>query len=105
VPVHLIEEHQYPLVLGAPGTKTITASMASPVFTNTPRNGIPDFIAGNGMTELQLQYPFSAGGSGAILDITIHSMRILEIPEPGTMLTAAIGMALCSCGFRRNGNG
>ncbi len=104
VQVHLIEEHQYPLVLGAPGTKTITALMASPVFTNTPRDGIANFDPGNGMTELQLQYPFSAGGTGAILDITIHSMRILEIPEPGTMLTAAIGMALCSCGFRRKRN-
>lgn len=101
VQVHLIEEHQYSLALGAPGTKTITALMASPFGTQTPRDGIPNFDVGNGMTELQLQYPFADGGTGAILDITIHSMRIREIPEPSTMLIAAIGMLSCGLRLRR----
>jgi hypothetical protein len=52
VQVHLIEEHQYALPLGAPGTKTITALLSSPSFTNTPRDGVPNFDPGNGLTEL-----------------------------------------------------
>jgi hypothetical protein len=96
VQVHLIEEHQYPLPLGAPGFKTITAMLSTPIFTNTPRDGIPNFDPGNGMTELQLQYPFSAGGSGAILDVTIHEIRIRAIPEPATFYAAIIAAAsLC----------
>jgi hypothetical protein len=89
VQVHLIEEHQYPLALGAPGTKTITAILSTPSFTNTPRDGVPNFDPGNGLTELQLQYPFGAGGSGAVLDVTIHEMRIRAIPEPNTLAAAA----------------
>src|SRR5262245_44907104 len=40
VQVHLIEEHQFDLPLGGPGTKKITTLLTSPVFTNTPRDGI-----------------------------------------------------------------
>ena len=95
VQVHLVEEHQYQLPLGGPGTKTITVDLASPVFTNTPRDGIVNFDPGNGMTELQLQYPFSAGGTGAVLNVTIHEMRIVDvIPEPATLFTACAGLAL-----------
>jgi hypothetical protein len=100
VQVHLIEEHQYPLPLGALGTKTISAVLAAPSFTNTPRDGAPNFDPGNGMTELQLQYPFSAGGSGAVLDVIIHEMRIRAIPEPSAM--GAVGTAaLACCGWAR----
>lgn len=102
VQVHLIEEHQYPLPLGAPGFKTITAMLSAPIFTNTPRDGIPNFDPGNGMTELQLQYPFSAGGTGAILDVTIHRMRIRAIPEPATLQAAMIlALSLGLTGIRR----
>jgi len=96
VQVHLVEEHQYQLPLGGAGTKTITAILSAPSFTNTPRDGIPNFDPGNGMTELQLQYPFSAGGTGAILDVTIHEIRIRAIPEPATLYAAIIAAAsLC----------
>ncbi|MBC8106839.1 MAG: hypothetical protein H7Z14_09645 [Anaerolineae bacterium] len=97
-PGHLIEEHQYALALGGPGTKTLTAVLTLPNFTNTPRDGVPNFDPGNGMTELQLQYPFSAGGTGAILDVTVHEIRIVEVPEPGSaalcgLMVLAIGAA------------
>lgn len=94
VQVHLIEEHQYSLTLGAAGTKTLSAVLAAPVFTNTPRDGIANFDAGNGLTELQLQYPFNVGGTGAILDVTIHEIRIRVVPEPGTITLLAVGMVL-----------
>jgi hypothetical protein len=93
VQVHLIEEHQYQLALGGVGTKTLTAQMASPAFTNTPRDGVPNFAPGNGMTELQLQYPFAAGGTGQVLDVTIHEIRIREVPEPASWI-AALGVAV-----------
>jgi len=103
VQVHLIEEHQYQLVLGAPGTKTLTAILSTPSFTNTPRDGVPNFDPGNGLTELQLQYPFSAGGTGAVLDVTIHEIRILApVPEPGTFSYALACLALTACHFRRS---
>jgi hypothetical protein len=85
VQVHLIEEHQYQLPLGAAGTKTISAMLSTPVFTNTPRDGVPNFDVGNGMTELQLQYPFASGGTGAVLNVTIHEMRIRAVPEPSSL--------------------
>ena len=100
VQVHLIEEHVYSLVLGGPGTKTLTVDLSSPVFTNTPRDGVPNFDPGNGLTELQLQYPFAAGGSGAVLDVTVHEMRITDVPEPMTLTTAA-ALAVGVCGLRR----
>jgi len=90
VQVHLIEEHQYSIPLGAMGLKTISIPLMAPTFTNTPRDGIANFDPGNGMTELQLQYPFSAGGTGAVLDITIHEIRIRAIPEPATFATALV---------------
>lgn len=90
VQVHLIEEHQYSIPLGAMGLQTISIPLATPSFTNTPRDGIANFDPGNGMTELQLQYPFSAGGTGAILDITIHDIRIRAIPEPAALATALV---------------
>jgi hypothetical protein len=93
VQVHLIEEHQYVIPLGAMGLKTISIPLAAPTFTNTPRDGIPNFDPGNGMTEVQLQYPFSAGGSGAVLDITIHEIRIRAIPEPAAISTALVAGA------------
>lgn len=93
VQVHLIEEHQYSLPLGALGTKTLSALLSFPIFTNTPRDGVPNFDPGNGLTELQLQYPFSAGGSGAILDVTIHEIRIRAVPEPSTVMLAGLGLA------------
>jgi len=100
VQVHLIEEHLYSLALGGPGTKTLTVDLSSPVFTNTPRDGVPNFDPGNGLTELQLQYPFAAGGSGAVLDVTVHEMRITNVPEPMTLTMAAF-LALGVCGRRR----
>jgi hypothetical protein len=99
VQVHLIEEHSYPLPLGGPGTKTITVDLTSPTFTNTPRDGVPNFDSGNGLTEVQLQYPFGAGGSGAILNVTVHEMRITSVPEPATLSTALL--ATLTCGYRR----
>jgi hypothetical protein len=93
VQVHLIEEHQYSIPLGALCLKTISVPLATPIFTNTPRDGSPNFDPGNGMTELQLQYPFSAGGSGAALDITIHEIRIRAIPEPAAISTALLAGA------------
>jgi hypothetical protein len=93
VQVHLIEEHVYSIPLGAMGLKTISLPLTTPFFTNTPRDGIPNFDPGNGMTELQLQYPFSAGGSGAVLDITIHEIRIRAVPEPAAISTAVLAAA------------
>jgi hypothetical protein len=98
VQVHLIEEHTYSLALGGPGTRTLTADLSAPGFTNTPRDGIPNFDPGNGLTELQLQYPFAAGGSGAILDVTIHWIKI--VPEPGGLASLAIGAAVLAAGRR-----
>jgi hypothetical protein len=93
VQVHLIEEHQYSIPLGAMGLKTISIPLATPTFTNTPRDGVPNFDPGNGLTELQLQYPFSAGGSGAVLDVTIHEIRIRAIPEPATVSMGVVAAA------------
>jgi len=93
VQVHLIEEHQYSIPLGAMGVKTISIPLATPSFTNTPRDGVANFDPGIGMTELQLQYPFSAGGTGAVLDITIHEIRIRAIPEPAAISTAVLAAA------------
>jgi MYXO-CTERM domain-containing protein len=106
VQVHLIEEHQYMLLLGPAGSKTLQVLLAFPGFTNTPRDGIANFDPGNGLTELQLQYPFSAGGSGAILDITIHEMRILDprsngVNEPGSLPLALAGLAVVASLARR----
>ena len=105
VQVHLIEEHQYQLALGGAGTKTLTVALSSPSATNTPRDGIPNFDPGNGLTELQLQYPFSAGGTGNILDVTIHEIRILDaiavVPEPATFSLAAMGLVLAAWQRRR----
>jgi hypothetical protein len=104
VQVHLIEEHQYQLALGTAGTKTLTVALSAPVFTNTPRDGVVNFDPGNGLTELQLQYPFSAGGSGDVLDVTIHEIRILDavaVPEPATVSIAALGLALAAWRSRR----
>lgn len=102
VQLHLIEEHQYSIPLGAMGLKTISFPLATPIFTNTPRDGTPNFDPGNGMTELQLQYPFSAGGTVAILDITIHEIRIRAIPEPATLATALVAAASLSVMRRRS---
>jgi hypothetical protein len=46
VMVHLIEEHLYNLPLGAPGFKTLVMDLAFPNFTNTPRDGVPNFDEG-----------------------------------------------------------
>lgn len=98
VQVHLIEEHQYSLPLGGPGTKTITAILSAPTSTNTPRDGVPNFVPGNGLTELQLQYPFAAGGSGALLNVTIHEIRIVApVPEPATITSAVLLFASLVC--------
>jgi hypothetical protein len=105
VQVHLIEEHQYPLMLGGPGTKTLSAFLSTPNTVNTPRDGVPNFDPGNGLTELQLQYPFALGGTGAVLDVTIHSMRIISIPEPGTMTCMLVGLAVTAWGRRRHNRG
>ncbi len=101
VQVHLIEEHQYQLPLGGAGTKTLTAILSSPSSTNTPRDGIPNFDPGNGMTELQLQYPFSAGGTGAVLDVTIHEIRIRAIPEPAALQVALVAVSSLLAAGRR----
>ena len=89
-PGHLIEEHQYTLNLGPAGSRTISTNLATPFTTNSPRDGIPNFDPGNGLTELQLQYPFNAGGSGAVLDIAVHEMRIV-VPEPGAAALCTLG--------------
>ena len=54
---------------------------------------------------MQLQYPFSFGGTGAVLDVTIHEMRILEpdvVPEPATLSIAGLGLVLSAWRVRRN---
>jgi hypothetical protein len=96
VQVHLIEEHQYPIALGALGLHEVWLPLNAPTLTNTPRDGVPNFDPGNGLTELQLQYPFSADGTGAILDITVHKIEIRDIPEPAT-LPLAIGALGAGC--------
>ncbi len=101
VQVHLIEEHRYSFLLGGPGAKTLIVDLSSPIFTNTPRDGVPNFDPDNGLTELQLQYPFSEGGSGAVLDVTIHEIRITNIPEPGTLASAFLALGLWALRRRR----
>jgi hypothetical protein len=90
-PFSHIEEHQYFLGLGAPGTKILTVPLAFPGFTNnpTPSGSGPDFLPALGLSEVQLQYAFAEGGTGAVMDLTIHSVEIRLIPEPAT--TALIG--------------
>jgi hypothetical protein len=97
--VHLLEQHHYNLALGGPGTKTLTIALAVSDFVNTPRDGLPNFDPGNGLTEIQLQYPFAMGGTGAVLDVTIHEMRIVQVPAPGTAVLFAV--ALGAIGRRR----
>jgi hypothetical protein len=73
-----------------------------PSNTNTPRDGMPNFDPGNGLTELQLQYPFSAGGSGAVLDIAIHEIRIRAVPEPALVYMALVGAVSVYLGGKRS---
>jgi hypothetical protein len=103
------EEHQYFLGLGAPGTKTLIVPLDSPGFTNNPTPGgpngpgsSPDFLPLLGLSEVQLQYAFSEGGSGHVMDLTIHSVQIRLIPEPAAMALVGIGaVALTLVGNRR----
>lgn len=109
-PFSNVEEHQYLLGLGAPGTKTLTMPLATSGFTNNPTPGAPngpgstpDFDPLLGLSELQLQYPYSegcepgGGCTGAVMDLTIHSIRIVNaVPEPSTIglcgFVAALGV-------------
>jgi hypothetical protein len=102
------EEHQYSLGLGAPGTKTLTMPLAFPSFTNNPTPGLPngpgsgpDFLPLLGLSEVQLQYAFSEGGSGHVMDLTIHSIEIRQIPEPATVGLLAIAAVGLAAGFGR----
>jgi hypothetical protein len=116
-PFSNIEEHQYFLGLGAPGTKTLIMPLSSPGFTNNPTPGMPngpgsgpDFLPLLGLTEVQLQYAYGEscqpGGActGAVMDLTIHSVQIRLIPEPGTvglMCFGSLALATVRCGRRR----
>jgi hypothetical protein len=114
-PFSNIEEHQYFLGLGAPGTKTLIMPLASPGFTNNPTPGLPngpgsapDFDPLLGLTEVQLQYAYGEscqpGGActGAVMDLTIHSVQIRLVPEPGTIGLLSLGScAVAAVGRRR----
>jgi hypothetical protein len=101
-----IEEHQWAMPLGGPGTKRIKIWLgAPPSFTGNPSppgsvGQGPDFDPSLGLTEVQLQYPYGEscqpGGActGAILDVTIHRFAIVAIPEPATLGMIAIGAVL-----------
>jgi hypothetical protein len=108
-PFSNIEEHQYSLSLGAPGTKTLIVPLDAPGFTNAPTPGMPngpgsapDFDPLLGLTEVQLQYAFAEGGTGAVMDLTIHSIQIRLVPEPGTIGLMGLGsLALAFVGRGR----
>jgi hypothetical protein len=85
------------MTLGAAGTKTLMLDLALPLFTNTTRDGVPNFNVANGLVELQLQYPFSASGTGDVLDITVHEIRIV----PGPATPTLIGLAALPAWRRR----
>jgi hypothetical protein len=101
-----IEEHQYNFSLGAPGTKRLKLPLAAPNFTNNPTGpptgSGPDFDPNFGLAELQLQYAFSEGGSGHIMDLTVHRIAIGIVPEPGIAGLAGFGaLAMSVLGVRR----
>jgi PEP-CTERM motif len=110
-PFSNIEEHQYFLGLGAPGTKTLIVPLATPGFTNNPTPGLPngpgsspDFLPLLGLSEVQLQYAFGEGGTGHVMDLTIHSIQLRLVPEPATLglaSLAAMGLAAVGCRRRR----
>lgn len=114
-PFSNIEEHQYFLGLGAPGTKTLTVPLGTPGFTNNATPGAPDgpgssadYDVALGLSEVQLQYAYGEscqpGGActGAIMDLTIHSIRIRLVPEPGTTGLATFGaLSLTALGYPR----
>jgi hypothetical protein len=99
-----IEEHQYTIPLGQAGTYRILVPLATPGFTNnpTPSGSGPNFDASLGLTELQLQYPFGQGGSGAILDVSINRIAIGNVPEPMSIGLIGLGASLLGVfGLRR----
>lgn len=109
-----IEEHQWPMPLGGPGTKQIKIWLgAPPSFTGNPSpagsdSPGPDFEPSLGLTEVQLQYPYSegcepgGGCTGAILDVTIHQFSIVSIPEPASFGLIGLGAVLMGgFGLRR----
>jgi hypothetical protein len=106
-PLGAVEEPRYDLVVPAPGTTTtLVAALSTPNSIFSPVNSIVDFTAINrGLREIQIQYPFGAPyqDSGAILDITIHEIRISSIvPEPTTIVLAGMcGIAMCGFSLRR----
>lgn len=101
-----IEEHQWPMPLGAPGTKRVKIWLgAPPSFTGNPSppgsvGPGPDFDPLLGLTEVQLQYPYGEscqpGGTctGAVMDLTIHRFAIVPIPEPASFALIALGSVM-----------
>jgi hypothetical protein len=106
-----IEEHQWSVPLGAAGTKRVKIPLSDPPsFTGNPSPAGsvgpgPDFDPALGLNELQLQYPYGLscqpGGSctGAVMDLTIHRIAIVAIPEPATFGLALVGTLMIG-GFR-----
>jgi PEP-CTERM motif len=106
------EEHQYGLVLPAPGeTATIYSNCLNmPDYSAGGGDLIPNYDAvGLGLHELQIQFPYSEGTGGGnptppMLSITVHSLRIemKPVPEPSTLVLSGLGMLAVGFVRRRN---
>lgn len=104
-PTFAAEDLQYSVPLpAAPGDYVLTRTLNNPSFVFNAKNSLPDFLAGGqGMTELQLQYPFGLPEPRPDMNLTIHDIRI-RVPEPSTFaLTGLSGLALCGLVRRRRG--
>lgn len=88
------DEFQYHIPLPAAGTSGIVdVPLSSPSYNNgTGGDGIPDDSA---LTQLQLQYPYSGTGlSTGVLDVTVHDLEIVAIPEPASLGLLAVSSIL-----------
>jgi hypothetical protein len=87
------DEFQYHIPLPAAGSSGIVdVPLSSPSYNNGAGDNIPE---DSPITQIQLQYPYSgAGTSTGVLDVTVHDLQIVAIPEPTSLGLLAVSSIL-----------